>query len=129
MHSGGNYGSFCLNGKEKYAHRISYLIAHGEISDAMDVLHSCDNTLCVNPDHLSLGTHLANMQDMYAKGRRKAAEGEKNGLAKLTANQVVEIRKKYSAGGISLKKLASEHGVDTALVHRIVRREIWKSVA
>jgi hypothetical protein len=123
-----NYGTFCLNGKDRYAHRISYLIAHNELSDDLDVLHRCDNTLCVNPDHLWVGTHTDNMQDMFAKGRRKNAKGEQNGLAKLKANDVKEIRQRYSAGGISLKALALEFGVDTALVHRIVRHEIWKSV-
>ena len=50
------------------AHRIAYLITREDPGPA-EVLHSCDNTLCVRPDHLSLGTHADNMRDMIAKGR------------------------------------------------------------
>lgn len=123
-----NYGTFCLNGKDRYAHRISYLIAYGNLPSELDVLHHCDNTLCVRPDHLWLGTHTDNMRDMFSKGRRINPQGEKNGLAKLTETDVIEIRKRYAIGGISLKALALEFEVNTALVHRIVHRQIWKSV-
>ena len=52
------------------AHRGAYLITHGAIPDGLEVMHSCDVRLCQNPAHLKLGTHLENMQDMQAKGRR-----------------------------------------------------------
>lgn len=49
--------------------RASWLFHRGEIPDGMHVLHSCDNGLCVNPDHLWLGTHSENMRDKTMKGR------------------------------------------------------------
>lgn len=51
------------------AHRVSYVAFKGEIPDGMLVQHSCDNRICVNPDHLSLGTDKSNCDDKIRKGR------------------------------------------------------------
>lgn len=64
------YGQFRPDGENILAHRYSYTIHKGEIPTGLFVLHSCDNRACVNPDHLSTGTHVQNMHDMLAKGRQ-----------------------------------------------------------
>jgi hypothetical protein len=52
------------------AHRAAYEVWVGPIPKGMLVLHSCDNRLCINPKHLSLGTHADNMAQMVARGRQ-----------------------------------------------------------
>ena len=67
------YGTFycTINGKRTNhaAHRYSYFLYNAKLPKDMFVCHKCDNPLCVNPDHLFLGTHQDNMQDMFEKGR------------------------------------------------------------
>lgn len=56
-------------GKRFYTHRLYWEKYNGPIPDDLHVLHKCDNPACINPDHLFLGTHKENMEDMIAKGR------------------------------------------------------------
>ena len=63
------YGSIMQDGKMRRATWVAWEMAFGPIPDGMHVLHTCDNTRCVRPTHLFLGTHADNMQDMVMKGR------------------------------------------------------------
>ena len=71
----GRYGA-------RYAHRIMWemfrgpLPTEGRMYDSV-VMHLCDNTRCVNPDHLALGTQQQNMADSAAKGRHNRWNSEK----------------------------------------------------
>lgn len=73
------------NGKTVYAHREAVSAPKGSV-----VLHSCDNKWCVNPQHLSIGTHKDNSLDMVKKNRQ--AKGESCARSKLLENEVLEIR-------------------------------------
>lgn len=65
----GAYGMFRVGRRMYLAHRIAYKLVTGSDPGEMELLHSCDNPKCCNPNHLSPGTHWDNMQDMAEKGR------------------------------------------------------------
>jgi hypothetical protein len=111
---------------ESRARRISYTIFKGKIPEGLHLLHSCDNKSCCNPDHLRPGTNAENMQDKV--DRNKQARGTRQALAVLNEVLVLEIRERYSLGGISYAKLAKQYGVSTTAVQQIIERKTWKHV-
>lgn len=117
------YGSFNIGRKARYAHRVSYELYIGEIREGMHVCHRCDQPLCVNPEHLFLGTPADNMADRDAKGRQ--ARGEAKASAKLTEHQVRAIR---AAEGLLQRELAELFGVSQTQIGQIRRRKRWKHV-
>ena len=119
------YGMFWMNGRARIAHRIAYQISTGNDPGELEVMHSCDNRKCVNPAHLSIGTHQDNMTDAVMK--RRFPRGEAKPAAKLTDNIVRQIRQLRS-DGMKLQKIADIYSTDTGRVSRIVNRKIWTHV-
>lgn len=114
------------------AYRISWELHNGPIPIGLHVLHKCDNAACVNPQHLFVGTHRDNMDDMTFKGRArvasKAHHGEKNSSSKLTEDQVREIRR-LGNDGIPASEIARAFRISRPVCSKIIRRELWKRVA
>ena len=125
------YGMFWLDGKSNRAHRVMYFFLFGDWPEDK-LLHSCDNPPCVAPWHLSPGTHADNMTDMKNKGRGRTSpgrEGEGNPAAKLTEDDVRNIRARYSSGtGVVQQDLATEYGISRSHVSLIVNRRLWGHV-
>lgn len=66
---GERYGHFKFKGVSYKSNRIAFFISTGKDPENMEVMHSCHRPKCSNPNHLSLGTHWDNMQDMKNSGR------------------------------------------------------------
>lgn len=117
------YGTFSLFGRLVRAHRFAYEAFVGSIPDGMLVCHKCDNPPCVRPDHLFVGTHIDNRNDMLRKGRAPRPE-ELASRAKLTNAQVIELRA-LSASGVRNCDLARRFELDSSTVSEIVRGLLW----
>ncbi len=122
------------HGRKKIgAHRASWIIHYGDIPPGLWVLHHCDNKLCVRPDHLFLGTLADNVADAVAKGiiRATRARGERSGNAKLTDDQVEEIRRRHRVihparnTGASSSELAAEFEITKQYVSQLVKGD-WR---
>jgi hypothetical protein len=121
------------------AHRVSYTMHKGPIPEGMNVLHSCDNPSCVNPDHLRSGTYGDNQQDAYDRSRRTtpfalkknryqgprpSLPGESNPNAKLTADDVRAIRDSTEKPGT----VAKQFGIIPEYVTKIRKRAAWAHI-
>lgn len=123
------YGQFCVGKKTWKTHRLSWLLNNGFLPETMDVLHTCDNPPCVNPEHLWIGTHSENMRDMIGKGRRVYAVGSKAPRAKLTEEGVLSIRKLYKRSNFTFADLADLFKVSRSTIQHILHRKTWKHIA
>lgn len=112
--------------KKVLAHRMSYEQTIGAIPNGLLVCHTCDNILCVNPDHLFVGTPLDNARDMCRKGRQP--RGVSHGCAKLDEIKVAEIRSMFSTGML-IKDIAVIYGVGPSCISAICSRDSWAHIA
>lgn len=118
-----------------YAHRWVWEQINGPVPNGLEVCHNCpdgDNPSCVRLSHLWLGTHSENIRDAYAKGRmhgntKHHQAGEMHHAARVTTEQVIEIRKRAKAGEVQAR-LAREFGITAVALGNIVRRRTWAHV-
>lgn len=148
------YGVMKLRGRMVRVNRLSFEMHAGPLDPGMGALHRCDVPSCVNPSHLWAGTADDNNKDRDAKGRarfacgekhgshtmphrrtfgernglrihpEKAPKGERNGQAKVTAEMVLEMRRRFAAG-VRQFVLVKETGLNAASISMIIRGINW----
>jgi hypothetical protein len=111
----GGYGKFWINGF-RLAHRVAWELFVGPVPERALVLHKCDNRRCVNPDHLYLGTHWANVRDKVVRNHSKW------GRMKIPHETVVKARELYATGQHSQQQIAEMLGIKQVQVSRYVRK-------
>lgn len=116
--NGYGYGMIWRDGKSVRAHRVSYELFVGPITETDVICHRCDNPKCVNPEHLFKGTRLDNNRDCAAKGRRPKGAGHWN--ARLTDEAVAHIR----TSSEPQKTLANRYGVTQSHISRLKKWEV-----
>lgn len=134
-HGGTNkrgYGKIKFGGKDYLAHRVSFaLYKNIPIELVPDVLmHSCDNPPCINPAHLSEGTHMLNVHDMHRKGRAPAPipqVGDANRNSVLTLLDVEKIIDMIN-GGVGNTEIGNIYGVHNSTISAIKRGKTWSNV-
>lgn len=110
---GKDYGKMTVEKRHKDSHRMAYELFKGPIPEGMWVLHTCDNRLCVNPNHLWLGTQKDNLHDMYSK--RRAAKGISQ-WNKYSNKLIVEMR----SSGLTARQLSEKYGIDQNYAKRVL---------
>lgn len=123
----GGYGQIGISSKVVMAHRVSWAIANGD-PGKLCVLHRCDNPPCVNPAHLFLGTLCDNVRDMDRKGRRRVSKGERHAQAKLTEQDVREIRRLHGDGDTTIRRLGAQFSVHHSTINNILLGRWWRHV-
>lgn len=123
------YGRIQIGCGSKKAHRVSYEIHCGPISDGELVCHRCDNPACVNPEHLFLGSNHDNVADMVRKGRsarvKNPRPGASNGRATLSEDQALSALHSVLVQRRSRASVARDIGVGKAAIEKLCAGKTW----
>lgn len=125
MHKG--YGVISVSNRSVRVHRLAYSLFCGPVSAELYVCHTCDNRRCCNPTHLFIGTATDNNRDRDLKGRHGDVRGERHGAAKLTAEDVQEMRRRRQAGE-TFKAIGLGYGVSAVHARRVCVGTKWGHV-
>lgn len=123
--SSSGYGSFTYMKRTVKAHRFSYELFKGPIPPGLLVCHHCDNPVCVNPDHLFIGTDADNVADRNRKGRHQtkySPKGSAHGQTRLMESDVMHIRQKV----LKNCEYAKMYKVAASTITHIQNGKSWK---
>jgi hypothetical protein len=124
----GGYGRVSVHGmpnmprKRIRAHRLAWFLVTGEWPPVVRH-YVCDNPPCINPEHLRAGTQQDNVDDMVAKGRNfviPTVPRELHPRTKVSASQILEMRARHKAGGVTYADLGKEYGISRNQARNLV---------
>jgi len=104
--------------------RWFYTQKYGPIPKGLIIRHKCDNTKCINIEHLELGTHKDNSNDRKIRGRNSVQDGENSAVAKLNNQIVTDIRNST----LKVKELSLMYNVTSRTIYDILRKKTWKNI-
>ena len=123
--NGAGYGAYWYEGRQEVASRWIWIKNNGPIPPGMQVLHKCDQPLCVNIDHLFIGDNAMNMADKVSKGRQSAVQGSAHPLSLLTDSQVRGIKFCLGLKKFTQKQIAEWYGVSNKKISKISLGKAW----
>lgn len=107
-------------------HRLIWTAFNGPIPEGLVINHIDSNPANNNLDNLEVVTQSANIRHGYRHGKMSAT-GSRNGQARLTETNILEIRRLQSCGAAT-RELAARFGVSRNMIHQIVSRKRWSHV-
>lgn len=120
--SGNGYSQMKIKRVAKVAHRESYKAWKGPIPEGLHVLHSCDNALCVNPDHLSVGTRSMNMKQAHERGRIPKAGRFRRVLAPIKQEALRRV-----LSGEAKNRVSAELGIAAQTIRSWLKKPATKA--
>lgn len=120
------YGVITHNRKRILVHRFSYEIHKGSIPEGLKACHRCDNSICVNPDHIFLGTQVDNIRDMKNKGRQN--KGIYHAKSKLSDGKVRFIRNLHATKTWNYSQIARMFRISPSQIRNVINKIDWKHV-
>lgn len=122
----------CLYGSDKPSYRLIHtLVLEAFVGPRPDgvVAHHIDgdkhNNRLDNLTWFGNGENIAHAYRVLNTASRNRPKGELHGESKLTAEQVLEMRRMYATGEYSQTTLATKFGIVQPHVSRIIRGESW----
>lgn len=130
-HAGGGdgYPGIVRDRKSWVMSRYVWSMAHETIPDNLCIMHSCDTPRCINIEHLSLGTHKENMDDLTRKNRRPDVDGFNNPNAVLAKEDIIGIKNDLMiTPPLRQIDIAKKYGVQRTAISRIQREIDWADI-
>ena len=120
------YPKVNIRQKQFFVHRLVLKSFIGSCPPGMEARHKDGIRTNVCLSNLQWGTRSDNYHDRHAHGTDN--NGARNGKAKLTDEDIRDIRLTYASGAAYQKELAKEYGVCQTQISKIVRQVQWTHI-
>lgn len=123
------YGRIWYRGRAWTAHRLAWVLTNGTLPNGrhVNLCHHCDERLCCRPSHMYVGTVKSNAMDRHRRGRANTQRGSKHHQARLSLEDVVEIRQRR-ADGETTYALAARYGVSQQHISNVTIGKRWAHI-